>query len=83
MKKIIGRISETYTLSSSLNSNQSELIAIHGRRRVGKTFLVRTIYKKHFVFEFSGIHQEPLKKQLKNFYLELKTKFKSATLPTD
>ena len=54
--KPVGRTSETLILSNALKSNRSELIAIYGRRRVGKTFLVRNVYKKDIQFEFSGIH---------------------------
>lgn len=35
-------------------SNEAELIAIYGRRRIGKTFLIRNFYQKELIFEFSG-----------------------------
>ena len=79
MRKLIGRKSEKATLINALKSNRSELIAVYGRRRIGKTFLVRQVYKNNIKFEFSGIYKIPLKLQLENFYLTLtskNTKFK-------
>jgi len=83
MKSIIGRESEINVLNRCLNSSRSELIGIHGRRRIGKTFLIRNFFSKSFVFEFSGIHQEPMKKQLKNFYLKLQTHYSIDKAPKD
>ncbi len=83
MRKTIGRKEEISLLSDALESNRSELIAIYGRRRVGKTFLVQKAYKNNIIFEFSGMHKAPLKKQLKNFYLKLKEKDNSLKRPTD
>ncbi len=83
MKSIIGRISEVNKLEYVLKSNKPELIAIHGRRRIGKTFLIRNFFKKQFVFEFSGTYQTSLKQQLKNFHLMLSKKHKTSELPTD
>ena len=40
-KEIIGRKQEQENLIRFMDSNESEFIAIYGRRRVGKTFLVR------------------------------------------
>ena len=57
MNNIIGRSSEIETLNDSKLSNKSELIVMFGRRRVGKTFLIREFFKKEIVFEVSGIFQ--------------------------
>lgn len=67
MEKIIGRDSEKALLSKILQSKDAELLAIYGRRRVGKTFLIRNAYEKQIVFEFSGIHNAALALQLENF----------------
>ncbi|MCF8298471.1 MAG: ATP-binding protein, partial [Saprospiraceae bacterium] len=58
-----------------LNSNKAELIAVYGRRRIGKTFLVRSVYEKHIQFEFSGIYNISLKQQLNNFHLKFSDKY--------
>ncbi len=71
MRKLIGRESEKITLINALNSDRSELIAVYGRRRIGKTFLVRQIYKNNIKFEFSGIYKASLNQQLKNFHFTL------------
>lgn len=44
------------------------MLAIYGRRRIGKTFLIQTIYKDHIVFESSGLHDETLQAQLQSFW---------------
>jgi len=46
---LTGRKKEIALLKEALTSSTAEMISIIGRRRVGKTFLVRTVYKK---FEF-------------------------------
>lgn len=71
---LIGRKSEQKILKDALNSTKAELIVIYGRRRVGKTFLVRKTYKKYIKFEFSGMYNASLKMQLKNFHLKLSEK---------
>lgn len=59
-----------------LASAEPELIAIYGRRRVGKTYLVRTFLQNSILFEFTGIHEANKKTQLENFShaLQLATK---------
>jgi AAA+ ATPase superfamily predicted ATPase len=76
MGMVIGRENQLFLLNNALISNKSELVAVYGRRRVGKTFLIRETYKKHFVFELSGIPQGDIKDQLMNFYQELVKKSK-------
>lgn len=67
MKEIIGRIEEKKMLEQTLKSTEAELIAIYGRRRVGKTYLIRKAFNKNLIFEFSGVHNATLKDQLANF----------------
>jgi len=73
---ITGRIAEQKILAARLRTPEPELIAIYGRRRVGKTHLVRTFCKDAIVFEFTGIHGVMMKTQLENFsqVLQLATK---------
>lgn len=72
MEIIIGRQEEKNMLEDKLRSGEAELIAIYGRRRVGKTFLVRNFYHKYLAFELTGIHEASLSDQLLNFSLALK-----------
>jgi len=67
MKEIIGRVTEKQLLEQTLKSDEAELIAMYGRRRVGKTYLIRKTFQKQLIFEFSGVHNAPLKEQLTNF----------------
>lgn len=80
---LIGRKNEISILQNALKSNKPELIAVYGRRRIGKTFLVRNVYKNYIQFEFSGINNCSLKQQLNNFYLTLADKNDSFKKPTD
>ena len=71
MEKVIGRKEEIKILDHKHTTNSPELIAVYGRRRVGKTYLIRTHFKKNIVFELSGIHGARMVDQLKNFSLAL------------
>ncbi|MHA4809714.1 AAA family ATPase [Flavitalea flava] len=80
MENLVGRIQEKKILENALESPGAELIAIYGRRRVGKTFLIRSVYEKHLVFEFTGVHEAKMKEQLEGFGLALK---KAMNSPAD
>jgi AAA+ ATPase superfamily predicted ATPase len=67
MEEIVGRIAEQKQLAQLLDSSDAELLAIYGRRRVGKTYLIRNAYEKQLVFEFSGSHNATLANQLELF----------------
>jgi len=45
-EKIIGRVEEQEILGEILKSKRAEFLALYGRRRVGKTFLVRNFFEK-------------------------------------
>jgi len=83
---MVGRKYEINRLKSSLKSSNSELIAIYGRRRVGKTFLIRNIYQKQIKFEFTGLYGGSTEKQLGVFFDELNMitkRFKEEDRPRD
>jgi AAA+ ATPase superfamily predicted ATPase len=67
IQKIIGRTSEKTVLESALRSNEAEFIAVYGRRRVGKTHLIRNYFEDSICFEMVGEYDGTLKDQLKNF----------------
>lgn len=67
MEKIIGRELEQIQLKSIIESQEAELLAVYGRRRIGKTYLVRNAFEKQLVFEFSGVHNATLYQQLNIF----------------
>jgi len=64
---LIGRQKEIKILNTVLESNKGEMIAVIGRRRVGKTFLINNIYKDHIIFEQTGVRNAPEEKQIKSF----------------
>ena len=68
---LIGRKKEKEQLLSALHSEQSEFIAVYGRRRVGKTYLIREAYDYHFAFQHAGLANSNMQKQLKNFKASL------------
>jgi AAA+ ATPase superfamily predicted ATPase len=83
---MIGREYEIKRLEESLKSTNSELIAIYGRRRVGKTYLIRNIFEKHIKFEVTGLYGGNQEKQLDIFFDELKrnsNKIKEEEKPKD
>jgi len=67
----IGRKEEQAILHKAFNSNEAEMVAVIGRRRVGKTFLVRSVYEKHLDFEITGIQNATMRQQLDNFTTKL------------
>ena len=74
-KELIGREKEREALLKAIQSSEAEMVAIIGRRRVGKTFLVRSVYAQKIRFEVTGLQNSTLKAQLNNFYLHLKDSF--------
>jgi uncharacterized protein len=71
MSTFIGRQKELERLQRIKQSNTSEFVAIYGRRRVGKTLLVRHFFEDKFSFQVTGVAHSSLKSQLKNFQTEL------------
>ncbi len=53
-KSIVGREKEKAGLKEYMLSGRSEFIAIYGRRRVGKTFLVKELLEGQFAFRMTG-----------------------------
>jgi AAA+ ATPase superfamily predicted ATPase len=78
--EFIGRKLEKKILKEAIESNEAEMVAVIGRRRIGKTFLVTTSYEKEIVFEMSGLQDVSLEGQLKNFAAQL-TKVVNPTFP--
>ena len=55
MSNIIGRKQQIEELTTLFHKKQSQFVAVYGRRRVGKTFLVRELFKEHFAFYHTGV----------------------------
>ena len=69
---LVGRDNEKRILQNALADEYSQFIAVYGRRRVGKTFLIRESYDYHFTFQFTGAAKTPARKQLARFRMALK-----------
>ena len=80
---LIGREKEQALLKELLVSRESEFVALYGRRRVGKTFLIETVYKNDMVFSITGLNKSGRDKQLENFTNRLNIYLKPITqIPT-
>lgn len=78
MKNIIGREKEIRELNRLYDSSIPQFVAVYGRRRVGKTFLIDQTLKDHITFRHAGLspvdYQQKknfMKEQLKSFYFSL------------
>lgn len=78
--KLIGRKKEKASLEKAYASEEAEMISIIGRRRVGKTFLIQTVFNDKIDFEVSGIQNAQGTEQLRNFTAQLKGFFPQAVL---
>lgn len=72
---IIGRTTPKKILDRLLKSDQPELLAVYGRRRVGKTYLIKNFYKDDLQFICSGEAGGSMKTQLANFQQQLNSWF--------
>ena len=64
---MIGRVAEREGLLRALGKPDSQFVAVYGRRRVGKTFLVRKTFGNAFAFYHSGVFDAPYREQLLEF----------------
>ncbi len=67
----IGRKAEKAILLEALETPESEMVAVIGRRRVGKTYLINSVYGNRIAFEITGLQNASKKDQLENFALQL------------
>lgn len=64
---LVGREYESDRLRSLLDSDKSEFVAVYGRRRVGKTYLIRETFNYHFAFQHSGLSGGNMQQQIDEF----------------
>ncbi|MDR1720584.1 MAG: ATP-binding protein [Dysgonamonadaceae bacterium] len=69
---IIGRGTEIQQLETILNSGKAEFLVVYGRRRIGKTFLIKQFFKGKFAFYLSGAENASKEAQLFNFAIALR-----------
>ena len=62
-KLFIGREKEQQLLNEYISSDQSEFIAVYGRRRVGKTFLIQHVIGNDYAFYVAGMNNVSMRMQ--------------------
>ena len=67
VENIIGRKEEIRLLTDYMSSDKAEFVVIYGRRRIGKTFLIKQFFKEQFTFYLSGAENADKSQQLFNF----------------
>ena len=73
---ILGKEKEKAILSKLLKSKRAEFLAIYGRRRIGKTYLIHEFFKDKGVYlEVTGSNKATKKEQLKTFHREYQALF--------
>jgi len=70
-KQLIGREREIQLLDDICGSGKAEFVAIYGRRRIGKTFLVDTYFRQEYDFFIAGMYEATNQEQLANFAHQL------------
>ncbi len=73
--EIAGRLKEIALLQSILEKRDASFLAVYGRRRIGKTYLIRQVYENKILFECSGVLEEDMAQQLENFWRSLNEAF--------
>ena len=69
---IIGRETEVKLLKSISQDDYSHFVAVYGRRRIGKTFLIRESFDYRFTFQHAGLSEGGMKEQLFAFTSSMK-----------
>lgn len=64
---LLGRKEEAALLHKKWTAGRSEFVAVYGRRRVGKTFLIRNVFEGKFTFRMAAMSNASLQEQLANF----------------
>lgn len=72
MKKLVGRYNEIQLLEEFAVSQTPQFVAIYGRRRVGKTFLVNQLFQNRFSFSVTGVLDGNYENQMTSFVEALK-----------
>ncbi|MCR4947461.1 MAG: ATP-binding protein [Lachnospiraceae bacterium] len=64
---LIGREKEQDLLDQCISSKKPEFLVVYGRRRIGKTYLIKEYFHERFSFYSTGIPSEKTREQLKAF----------------
>lgn len=80
-ENLIGRRQQIKEMEDALASPRPEMLALVGRRRIGKTYLVRQIYGERINFEVTGLQHGGKAEQLENFALSMAKSFPDYEMP--
>ena len=81
---IIGRKKEQADLLRLVESDEPQFCAVYGRRRVGKTYLIRETFGYKFTFQHAGVANASMKRQLSAFRNSLRDAgLENCNLPKD
>ena len=69
---LVGREKELQELNEIYDSEESSFVAVYGRRRIGKTYLINTAFEDRIFLRHAGIYNGTLKEQLNSFMSSLK-----------
>ena len=72
---MIGRQDEISIMKGLLDSPNAEMLAVYGRRRVGKTYLIKNVYRSQSWFDFTGTQNATIGNQLFKFTEKLNDYF--------
>ncbi len=73
--KVLGRNAELLKFKQIAASPRAEFVAVYGRRRVGKTFLIKEFFNYEFTFYATGLHKGNTQKQLTSFTIFINESF--------
>ncbi|SHI68084.1 AAA family ATPase [Pseudobutyrivibrio xylanivorans] len=69
---IIGREKEINVFHKAMSDDKPHFIAVYGRRRIGKTFLIREAFNYRFTFQHAGLSKGTLGDQIFAFQASIK-----------
>lgn len=82
--KMIGRVAEQDLLKQCCESPRPEFLVVYGRRRVGKTYLIKEYFNNSFSFYATGLAEQKTRQQLRAFSDSLRLYgHKQKSIPTD
>lgn len=78
---MVGRSREITEFNRLYESDESEFVAVYGRRRVGKTYLIRETFADRFAFSHTGLPNATKRQQLAHFRQSLAAYGSDAPIP--
>jgi AAA+ ATPase superfamily predicted ATPase len=71
--KIFGREKQISKLKSLVESKYPEFNVVYGRRRIGKTFLIREFFENNFFFDYTGNKNITNQQEVRRFSKQIKS----------